>query len=51
MGTDGASANIARRGLKGLVEDKLDWMCWVWRLVHWLQFVIKDALTSPVLTV
>ena len=48
VGTDGASANIAGRGLKGLVETKLDWICWVWCLAHRLELAIKDAITSTV---
>ena len=48
MVTDGESANIVGRGLKGLVEDKLDWICWVWCLVHWLELAIKDAITGTV---
>ena len=29
MGTDGASANIAKEGLKGLLERKLQWIFWM----------------------
>ena len=29
VGTDGASTNIAARGLKGLVEQELDWIFWM----------------------
>ena len=29
VGTDGASANIVARGLKALVESKLQWICWM----------------------
>ena len=29
IGTDEASANIAGRGLKGLVEQKLPWIFWM----------------------
>ena len=46
MGTDGASANIAIRGLKGLVEAKLDLICWMWCLTHRLELAIKNALTG-----
>ena len=48
VGTDGASANIAVRGLKGLVEAKLAWICWMWCLAHQLELAIKDALTGTV---
>ena len=37
IGTDGASANIASGGLKGLVEAKLPWMFWMWCLAHRLE--------------
>ncbi len=42
--TDGASANIAARGLKGLVEKPLPWIFWMWCLAHRLELAIKDAL-------
>jgi len=48
VGTDGTSAIIAARGLKGLVEHKLEWICWMWCLAHWLELAIKDALTDTV---
>ena len=48
VGTDGASANIAARGLKGLVECKLEWIYWMWCLAHRLELAIKDALTGTV---
>ena len=41
---DGASANIAANGLKGLVEKELDWIYWMWCLVHRLELALKDAL-------
>ena len=46
IGTDGASANIAASGLKGLVETKLDWIFWMWCLAHRLELAIKDALSG-----
>ena len=46
IGTDGASANIIGRGLKGLVEAKLPWMFWMWCLAHGLELAIKDALKT-----
>ena len=30
IGTDGASANIAAAGMKGLVEKELPWVFWMW---------------------
>ena len=44
IGTDGASANIAASGLKGLVEERLDWVFWMWCMAHRLELAIKDAL-------
>lgn len=44
IGTDGASTNIAARGLKGLVERELEWIFWMWCLAHHLELAVKDAL-------
>ena len=44
VGTDGAAANMAASGLKGLVEGKLKWVFWMWCLAHRLELSIKDAL-------
>lgn len=44
IGTDGASTNIAANGLKGLVEECLPWMFWMWCLAHRLELAVKDAL-------
>ena len=44
IGTDGASNNIAAQGLKGLVEEKLDWIYWMWCVAHCLELSTKDAL-------
>lgn len=46
IGTDGASANIAGGGLKGLVEAKLLWMFWMWCMAHRLELAIKDAVKT-----
>ena len=46
MGTDGVSSNIAAKGLKGLVEQKLPWIFWMWCLAHRLELAIKDALSG-----
>ena len=32
--------------LKGLVEEELEWILWMWCLAHRLQLAIKDALTG-----
>ena len=44
IGTDGASANIAGCGLKGLVGEQLPWVFWIWCIAHGLELVVKDAL-------
>ena len=44
LGTDGASANVAASGLKGLVEGRLSWVFWMWCMAHRLELAIKDAL-------
>lgn len=44
VGTDGASSNIAAHGLKGLVEEHLDWIFWMWCMAHRLELAVRDAL-------
>lgn len=44
IGTDGAAASIAASGLKGLVENQLQWVFWMWCMAHRLELAIKDAL-------
>ena len=44
IGTDGAAANIAGAGLKGIVEDELPWIFWMWCLAHTFELAIKDTL-------
>ena len=44
IGTDGASANIAAAGLKGLVEKETPWLHWSWCLAHRVELAVKDAL-------
>ena len=44
IGTDGASNNLAARRLKGLVEEKLDWIYWMWCVAHRLELSTKDPL-------
>ena len=43
IGTDGAAVNIARAGLKGLVEEKLPWVFWSWCMAHRLKLAVRDA--------
>ena len=49
IATDGASANIAAAGLKGLVEQQLDWIFWMWCFAHRLELAVRDALKSTAL--
>ena len=44
IGTDGASANIAAAGLKGLVEKEVPWLYWSWCLAHRVELAVTDAL-------
>ena len=45
-GTDGASVNVARKGLKGLIEKRLPLVYWSWCLAHKVELAVKDALKS-----
>ena len=40
IGIDGASANIASGGMKGLVEKELPWIYWMWCLAHRLELAV-----------
>ena len=44
VGTHGASANVAAGGLKGLIEEELPWVYWMWCLAHRLELAVHDAL-------
>ncbi len=46
FGTDGASADIAHAGLKGLLERELPWIFWMWCLAHRLELAVKDAFNN-----
>ena len=46
IGTDGASANVAMRGLKGFVEEKLPHIFFMWCLAHRLELALCDALKN-----
>jgi hypothetical protein len=48
IGSDGASANVAKKGLKGIVESRCEWMFWMWCLAHRLELAVKDALKATV---
>lgn len=51
IATDGAAANVGSAGgLKGLVEQKLGWIFWMWCLAHRLELSIKDAMSNTTLT-
>ena len=43
IGSDGASANVAKTGLKGMVESRCAWMFWMWCLAHRLELAVKDS--------
>ena len=49
IGTDGASANVAAAGLKGLVEKEISWIFWMWCLTHWVELALQDALKHTTL--
>ena len=49
IGTDGASANIAARGMKGLIEECLSWVFWMWCMAHRLELSVKDGLKGTTL--
>ena len=44
IGSYGASANVARGGLTGLIKSKCKWLFWMWCLAHRLELAVKDAL-------
>ena len=44
IGSDGASANIAKGDLKGLIESQCEWMFRMWYLAPRLELAVKDAL-------
>ena len=46
IATDGTSSNIAGNGLRGLVEEKLPWVIWMWCLAHKAELAINNALSS-----
>ena len=43
IGTDGAAANIAGAGWKGLVEKKLPCIFWMWCMAHMFELAVKNA--------
>ena len=43
---DGASANMAEGGLKGLLKKEFPWIFVFWCLGHCLELSVKDALKS-----
>ena len=44
IATVGTSVNFASRDLRGMVEQELGWMFWMWCLAHRLELAMKDAL-------
>ena len=41
---DAAAANIASKGLKGLVERELEWIFLMWCLAHRHELAIQNTL-------
>ena len=46
FGCDGASANIAEGGLRGILTREVPWIFMFWCLAHRLELSVKDALQS-----
>ena len=46
FGCNGASANMADGGLKGLIKGEVPWIFMFWCLAHRLELSVKDALKS-----
>ena len=46
FGCDGASANIAEGGLKGILTREVPWIFMFWCLAHRLELSVQDALKS-----
>ena len=46
LGCDGCSANMGRRGLRGLLQQRLPWVVVFWCLAHRLELSLKDALKN-----
>ena len=45
IATDGASSNVATNGLRGLVQEKLPWVVWMWCLAHRTELAINNAFS------
>ena len=50
FGCDGASANMAEGGLRGLLRSEFPWICMFWCLAHRLELAVKDALKGTYFT-
>ena len=48
FGCDGASVNIAAKGLRGYLEESVPWVIVFWCLAHRLELALKDALKGTV---
>ena len=48
FGCDGASVNIAAKGLRGYLEESVPWVIVFWCLAHRLELPLKDALKGTV---
>ena len=49
LGCDGASVNMAARGLRGHLESSMAWIFVFWCLSHRLELALKDALKDTML--
>ena len=44
LSIEGGCTRLVGVGLKGLAENRLDWVFWMWCMAHRLELAIKDAL-------
>ena len=51
FGCDGASVNIAKQGVRGLIQVDRPWLITVWCLAHRLELSLKDALKNTLFSV
>ncbi len=51
FGCDGASVNIAARGVRGYITDVVPWVVVFWCLAHRLELALKDSLKDTLFSV
>ena len=49
FGCDGASVNLANRGLKGYPHESPPWVQFVWCIAHRLELALKDTTLFPLI--